>query len=469
MSNNANINAAEPTERLSPDFWKFWTGQAISALGSSFTGFALPLLVYRLTGSAINLAVTVAAHILPHLLFGLIIGAWTDRVDRKRLMILTNIGRAVIIASIPVAAMFGVLSVWWIYAVSFLTTTLTIAFDAAEFAAIPSLVRQDDLVTANGRIEASYQAATIAGPLLAGLMAAIMPLEDVLLFDAISFLVAASTLWIIKSSFNEIAKEKRTTTIRQDIAEGLRYVIRHPVLRNISLMMAMVNFVFTTVWAQRVLFATEQYGLREKEDDWMLALMWSAGTLGVIFWSLLAGKLRKRWSFGKVALGSLMAQGALVVLLSNVTNYWVAVPVFAMMAGVGSMFNINTGSLRQAIVPRHLLGRIRTVAGVLAWSANPLGALLGGYLIERIGNAAWVYGGIGVLTVIIPAVFAFSPLGHAEDYMPKKEEQPAETSETAAAASRPERPAEVEPHLAHDEQARELEEAIEAEAAAATR
>ncbi len=445
MSNSVT-GAPTSSQGLSPDFWKFWTGQAISALGGSFTGFALPLLVYKLTNSAVNLAISVAAGILPHLLFGLIIGAWTDRVDRKRLMILTDIGRAILIASIPVAAMVGLLTVWWIYAVSFLHTTLSIAFDAAEFAAIPSLVAQDDLVTANGRLEASYQAATIAGPLLAGIMAAFMPIEDVLIFDALSFLVSAFALWIIGSSFNEITKEKKSTTIRQDIVEGLRYVIAHPVLRNISLMMALVNFVFTTVWAQRVLFASQQYSLRKDVDDWMLGLMWSAGTLGVIFWSLMVGSLRKRWSFGVVALGALMTQGVLVVVLAFTTNFWVAVPVFAMMVGVGSMFNINTGSLRQAIVPKQMLGRVRTIAGVLAWSANPLGALLGGYLIEQTKNVALVYGVIGGLTVLIPAIFAFSPLGHAEDYMPKKEEEKSPVAE---------------PHLAHDEQTRELEEAEE--------
>ena len=412
-------------EGLSSDFWKFWTGQAISALGSSFTGFALPLLVYKLTGSAVNLALSIAAGILPYLLFGLVIGAWTDRVDRKRLMIWTDVGRALAIASVPVAGLLGSLSVWWIYAVMFITSTLNIAFDAADFAAIPSLVEQDDLVTANGRIEASYNAATIAGPLLAGVMISFMPIEDVLFLDAASYLLSAFFLSRIARSFNEIQKDRPTTSIREDIVEGLRYVIKHPVLRNISLMMSMMNFVFITVWAQRVLFAKEHLGA----SDEMMGLLWSAATVGVIFWSLMAGRLRKRWSFGVVALGSLMAQGALVVLLSFIENFWVAVPVFAMMAGVGSMFNINTGSLRQAIVPRHMLGRIRTIAGVLAWSANPLGALLGGYLIEQTGDVGLIYMGIGILTIIIPAVFYFSPLGHAEDYIPKKEEAPAPVEE----------------------------------------
>jgi MFS family permease len=133
--------------RTQNDFWKFWTGQTISTLGSSFTGFALPLLIYNLTGSSLNLALTVTATVLPYLLFGLVIGAWVDRVNRKRLMVVTDLARALVIASIPLASFVGLLSVWWIYAVAFLNAALTICFDAANFAAVPSLVRQEDRKT----------------------------------------------------------------------------------------------------------------------------------------------------------------------------------------------------------------------------------------------------------------------------------------------------------------------------------
>src|SRR5437016_13870159 len=105
---------------LNSDFWKYWTGQTISNLGSSITLFALPLLVYKLTGSALNLGISTAATFLPYLLFGLILGAWTDRVNRKQMMIVTDLGRAVIIASIPFSVLFGPLPVWWIYAVGFI-------------------------------------------------------------------------------------------------------------------------------------------------------------------------------------------------------------------------------------------------------------------------------------------------------------------------------------------------------------
>lgn len=405
---------AEP--RLSPDFWKLWAGQAISALGSSFTGFALPLLVYNLTGSALNLAYSTAAHFIPYLLLGLFIGAWSDRVDRKRLMIWTDVGRAVAIATIPILASFERLEVWWIYVVIFINSTLSIAFDASKFAAVPSLVNKDDLVTANGRIQASYSVMTILGPLLAGVMVALVPIYDLLVIDALSFGVSTLSLVMIKASFNAPGKS-RGTSIRQDVVEGLRYVFGHPVLRNISLMMAMVNFAGTTIYAQRVLYAKEQ--LRANDSE--IAIMAAAGSAGVILLSLVAGRLRKRLPFSKVALGALMASGIATIGMALTSSYWVAVLIYALFSGLGVMFNINTNSLRQAIAPNHMLGRVLTIAGVLAWSANPLGAYIGGLAIERTQNVALVFGVIGAITIIIPVCFLFTPLGRAEQYLPKSE------------------------------------------------
>src|SRR6266566_5117643 len=141
---------------LKSDFWKFWSGQTISTLGSSVTGFALPLLVFKLTNSPLNLALTMVFTVLPYLLFGLAIGAWVDRTNRRRVMVGTDGARALVIASIPLLTVLGLSSVWWIYVVSFVIATLTLGFTAANFAALPSLVEPDDLVAANGSIQASF-------------------------------------------------------------------------------------------------------------------------------------------------------------------------------------------------------------------------------------------------------------------------------------------------------------------------
>src|SRR5713226_9539572 len=416
MQNNAQT-AKTPGSRLSSDFWKYWTGQTISNLGSSVTLFALPLLVYKLTGSAINLGISGAANFLPYLLFGLILGAWTDRVNRKRMMIFTDIARAVIIATIPLLAVLGTLPIWWIYVVGFIHSTLTICFEAGQFAAIPSLVNQDDLVTANGRIQASYSAAQIAGPLLAGLLVAIVALPSLMLIDSLSFLVSSFSLGLIRISFNVKAGEQRAkSSIRADVVEGLRYVLSHPVLRNISIMMAMVNFMGSTTYAQLILFAK----VRLQASDVQVSLLFSAASLGVVLMGLLAGTLRKRWSFSRVALGALMLEGLLSVAFSLMRLYWIAAILWFLAGGLGILFNINTGSLRQAIVPNYMLGRVISVASVLAWSAIPLGSFLGGLAIEWTRNVVLVYAVIGVLTFLIPFSFSFTALGHADRYIPKQ-------------------------------------------------
>lgn len=398
------------------DFWKFWTGETISSFGSSITFFALPLLVFNLTGSAVSLGIAFAMFGLPHLFFGLLIGAWADRLDRKRLMIVVDLLSAIVIASVPLASAAGVLSMWFIYATAFALATLGIFFQAAQFAAIPSLVKRDQLVTANGRIQASFSAATVAGPLAAGALLAFIPVESLLYVDALTFVVSAATLSLIARPFNA-PREAARTSIRADVVEGLRYVLRHPVLRNISAMMALINFVGVTVYAQLVLFAKQRFAVSDGE----LGVLFAAGGAGVVVLSLAAGPLRSRFSFGNVALGALMLSGVMTVALAYAPSYLFAVVLAALASGLGVLFNINTGSLRQAIVPNHLLGRIITIAMVLAWSANPLGATIGGFIVERTGDVQTVYATIGALIFGIALYFRlFSPLGHAERYLDRE-------------------------------------------------
>jgi MFS family permease len=409
------MESGAPVQRRAADFWTFFVGQTASNLGTSFTLFALPLLVFKLTRSPLNLAITTAADMLPYLLFGLLIGAWVDRVDRKRLMIFTDLTRAVVISTIPLMAVLGHLTVWWIYGVAFTHATLGIFFNSAEFAAIPSLVRTDDLVAANGRVQASYSAAQVLGPLLGGVLVFLVPVPALMLFDAGSFLISVLSLTLIRASFNQAGEERERTQIMRDVVEGLRYVLGHPVLRNISAMMALVNFVATTAGAQLVLFATVRLHASYSQVAWLYA----AGSLGVVAMGLLAGVFRKRWSFSRVALGALMVEGVLTVAFAFTQIYWVGLVLWGLAGGLGILFNINTGSLRQVIVPNHLLGRVISIASVLAWSAIPLGSLLGGYAIERTGNVALVYAVIGVLTFLIPLGFSFTALGHAERYIPE--------------------------------------------------
>ena len=406
-----------PARGFEGDFWRFWVGQTVSNLGGSFTLFALPLLVFKLTGSPLQLGLITAFEFLPYLLFGLVLGAWVDRVDRKRMMIVTDVLRAAAIASIALLAGLDLLAVWWIYAVGFFNSTLKICFDAGEFAAIPSLVGTEDLVAANGRIQASYSAAFFFGPLMAGALLAVAPIQAVLLFDALTFVASALALALIRGSFDTAdVGEKAVTSLRQDVFEGLRYVFSNPILRNISIMMALINFLAATTQTQLVLFAKE----RLAASDTQVGFLYSAGALGIVALSLAAGPVREHVRFSRAALGGLMIHGMLIVLFAFMARYWYALPVWALANGFAIFFNINTSSLRQAIVPNQLLGRVNTIAGVLAWSAIPLGSLLGGLAIEWTQNVALIYGVIGLLVFLVAVAFSFTALGRAERYLPQE-------------------------------------------------
>jgi len=417
-SNRANVPARS---RFGAEFWKFLLGQTVSNVGSSFTIFVLPLLVFKLTGSAFNLALVASAEYIPYLLFGLIIGAWVDRVDRRRLMILTDIAQALVISSIPLLTALGLLSVWWIYAVGFVSSTLWIFFNTAEFAAVPSLVPEEDLPAANGYLQASYATATVVGPLLAGLLVAVAPIHLVLVVDALSFLVSALAVGLIKVSFNDAdsAERQRSERLQRDVVEGLRYVLGHPILRNTCLMMALVSCVGFTVYAQLVFYAKERLGA----SDTQVGLLYAAGSVGMIAFALVASPLRRRLSFSKVMLGTLMLQGVLTVLLASTRWYWVGVLLWAVMWGLVVLLDINSNSLWQMIVPNRLLGRVQSVVNVLSWSTIPLGTFIGGVAIQLTQDVSLVYRAIGIIIFLAAVAFSFTALGHAERYLPQGESQ----------------------------------------------
>ena len=400
------------------DFWKFWAGQAVSTLGTAFSTFAIPLLIFQLTHSPLNLAITTFTFTLPHLLFGLVVGAWVDRVDRKRLMVVVDVLLALVILVIPALALLHALNVYWIYGVDFVSATLAMVFQQAEFTAIPSLVGERDLVTANGRINATYQATQVLGPVLAGVIVTVVPVTSLMVADAATYAVSAGALVWVGTSFNRsvstgpVAGER--TKVRTDIAEGLRYVWGHPVLRNISLMMMLFNLVNAPIFAQSVLYAKE----RLHTTNFELGLFFGAGGTGAVIFSLVAGWLRRHLSFSAVVLSCLMATGLSLAVFSAMPWFWPAVGLWVLVNGFSSLLNINTFSLRQAIVPNRLLGRVLSVAGVLAFSASPLGSLAGGFLIESTGDVALVFGGIGVLLFLIPLAFTLTALGHADRYLP---------------------------------------------------
>jgi MFS family permease len=393
------------------DFRLFWIGQIISSFGSSITRFALPLLLFKLTGSALDLAVSAALTILPYLCFGLIVGTWIDRVDRRRLMIVTDIGRGLMIAVLPVLYILGTLTVVWIYAIIFINATFAIAFDTASFAALPNLVQHDDLVVVNGRLSASYSAAEIVGPLLAGVLFAVVPLPLLLTGDAVSFLISAGSLALIRVGFTCCDKEHPSTSVGQALYSGLRYLLTHQVIRWTTLLALFLNLILTTVSAQFVLFAKETLTVTDSQ----LGLIYAVSGVSVVLASLAAGRLTKHTPFNVLGFGILMLEGLTIISLAISRQYWEGLLCWAMFSGTNTLWNIIARSLVQTMVPNALLGRVISFSRVLTWSVIPLSTLIGGALIERTQNVALIYGWIGGLMVVLACCFTLTPLGRIKN------------------------------------------------------
>src|SRR6266699_5955958 len=407
-------NMLAVSRRRAGDFWIFWTGQTISQIGSALSSTALLLLVFKLSGSALDLGLASAATWVPYPLFGLFIGAWVDRVNRKRLMIGLDICRAVVLAVLPLLALLGHVPIWWIYLVTFINSTLTIGFQRATTAAIPSMVTQDSLVKANGRIRASTPCATIIGPLLAALLLSVTSLQAVFWCDALTFVVSALSLALVKTSFNAVAPQTRPkTSLRRDILDGLRYVLAQPVIRTLALFALLANLSVAVLYPQIVFYAKEVL----VASDAQVGLFFTAAGMGAVIFMLSAGILQKRLSYGMILLGSILLSGVSILILIATRLYWVDLLCFGVMFGLIGLFDVAFNSILQAIAPNQLLGRVVTFTSVLAIFSVRFITILGGLVIDQVKNVVLVFGVLGVFLVLLALVFVRSPLTRVEGYL----------------------------------------------------
>jgi branched-subunit amino acid transport protein/MFS family permease len=325
--------------RATSAFWLLWTGQTISALGSSFTQVALPLLVYKLTGSALTLGLATAAELLPYLLFGLPIGAWVDRLPRKRLLLAVTMLQASTLAVIPGLFLLGALSAWWLYGLAFVSTTLKQDSETCQIALLPGLIESARLTIANGRLQAGVSTAQLVGPVLAGALVLLVPLPLLLLVDAASFLIAAGLFAGLRVRFQQEAAPPRQL-LRQAMGEGLRYVWRDPVLRSISLVTPLVNGVSIVAGAQLVLFARVQYHASASA----ISLLYAATSGGYLLFSLLAGPLRRYCPFPVTTLGALALMGVLIGLMGVTPWFWLGVVFWGLSQGAEMLFTLHARS-----------------------------------------------------------------------------------------------------------------------------
>ncbi len=369
------------------DFLKLWAGQTISQFGSQITILALPLVAAALlNASPLEMGILSAAEMAPFLLIGLPAGVWVDRRSRRPILIMGDLGRALVLATIPIAYLWGTLAMPHLYAVGFLTGLLTVFFDVAYMAYLPALIERDQLVEGNSKLEVSRAGAQIAGPGIAGTLIELLSAPMAILFDALSFVASAAFIGGIRRPEPPIAPPAggATNGMRAQIGEGLRYVLGHPLLRPIACTTATSNLFSSASWALYILFAVRELGLEAAT----IGIIFAIGNVGFLIGAVLAGAAARYLGLGMALVASTVvdALGRLLIPLAAPDAALPLLIVGGLLMGLSSpVYNINQVSLRQAITPSHLQGRMNATIRFLVWGTMPVGALLGGTLGQLAG------------------------------------------------------------------------------------
>ncbi|HET7767658.1 MAG TPA: MFS transporter, partial [Chloroflexota bacterium] len=370
------------------DFVRLWSGTLVSLFGSQISALAVPLTAVVVLGAGPReMGVLSATRWVPYLLFGLVAGVWVDRVRRRPLMIWTDVARAAVVATIPAAALLGVLRIEHLFVAAFWMGALSLVFDAGYQAYLPSLVRREALVEGNARLELARSAAQIGGPSLAGVLVQVVTAPLALLFDAASYVVSAAALARIRTAEGPSAVTERRS-VRREVGEGLRWVFGSPLLRPIVLNNVSRMLAASAMGAVYVLYATRELEL----PPVVLGLVMAAGGPGALLASVTAPRIIGRLGPGPVLVMTFAAEGffALVVPAAAwLPRGWAQAGVLGAhqltvwyLLTAGSVAEI---SLRQAITPARLQGRMNTTMRSLNWGTVAIGALVGGVLGEQIG------------------------------------------------------------------------------------
>lgn len=411
-----SVGALEESASLwrNGSFMRLWLAQAVSNAGSQITNLALPLTaVLALGATPAQMGALGVAFSLPNLFFGLLAGVWVDRVRRRPILVGADLGRALLLGTIPAAALLGSLTFAHLYAVAFASASLGLFFTIASVAVLPSVVRKEQLVEANSRLAASDSVLAIAGPSGAGALIQLLSAPKAIVVDAISYLVSALALRGVGVSEESPSREQRRG-IRTEIAEGVRELVRTPLLRALTVAATVGVFGAAVQSTVLLLFFTRELGLAPAT----IGLVYATAGVGGLLGALMAGRVARRIGTGpSVILGeSLWAVSALLVPLAGIAGPPLAPVVAAQVAtGVGgAIWSVNQMSLRQHLTPVRLLGRVTSARRFLLFGAAPLGSVLGGVLGGSVGlRATLLVGAIGVVAGL--ALLYFSPVRGVRD------------------------------------------------------
>ena len=392
-----------------PDFLKVWAGETVSLFGSQVSLLAIPLtavLVLQATPAQIGLLT--AAETAPLLLLSLFAGAWLDRMLRRPVMIISDCALALLSGSIVLASWWGILSIGYLYVVSFFIGIFSVLFAVAYQAYLPALVETEFLLEGNSKLETTRALAEISGPAIAGGLIQLVTAPIAIGVDAVSFLVSALGLGLVRKPEPRPARSDAKPNIWREIGEGLRELLSNPVLRAFVLCNVITNFFDNIIATLYALYLVRELGFSPA----LLGVVLGVGGIGGLLGALLATRISHRLGFGPTLLWTniCFGVGSLLVPLAGGPLIW-AVPLLIVSQFIKSMvnliYNIGQISVRQAITPHRLQGRVNASMRFLAGGTVPFGALVGGLLGTVVGlRATLLVGAIGVCLSTLPIFFS---------------------------------------------------------------
>jgi MFS family permease len=398
--------------RRNANFVHLWGAATVSTFGSLVTRTALPFTaILLLDASPAGISVLRVAELLPGFLFGLVAGAWVDRLPRKPIMIATDLGRALLIVTIPLAAFLGWLGLEHLYVIAALVSILSVFFDVAYQSFLPSLVGNDELVEANSKLSAAMSVAEASAFSSAGWLIQLFTAPIAMLIDGLTFVASAGLVARIGEPERQAEPSPADSprSIASDIMEGLRAVWRQAILRAMVVAGLAQNLAFGLVGTVFLLYVNQDVGF----DPGILGMIFAVGGVSSFLGAMIAGRL-PRFGIGAVMVSSLLLAAigeAFIPLATTASAVGVLLLVGQQIVADSALtvYDINQVSLRQAIAPAHVLGRINASVRVTEIGAVLLGTVIAGYIGETVGLRETLWVGVG-LSLLAAVALALSPV-----------------------------------------------------------
>jgi MFS family permease len=391
------------------DFLKLWSAETVSQVGSQVSGLAIPLVaIITLEVTPFQVALLNVVEFAPFILVSLPAGVWVDRLPRRPILIIGDLGRAALLASIPIAYGLDVLTIYQLYAVGFAVGVLTVFFDVAYQSYLPSLVSRDQLVEGNSKLEISRSGAQLAGPAMAGALVQALTAPVAVFVDAVSFV--GSGLFVLGIRRREDVPEREHgrspfSGMRAELSEGLRYVVGHRYLRWIAASTATFNFFGNVMFAIFLVYAVRELDL----SPGVIGLIFALGNVGYLIGALSSNRLAVWLGVGwTIVLGAATGIASLLIPLAPQDSPIPFLVAALLITSFGVVvYNVTQVSLRQAITPERMQGRMNSIMRFIVWGVIPLGTLVGGAIATTVDlrAAIWV-GAAGISLAFLPVILS---------------------------------------------------------------